>query len=388
MTLRGHPGARRRGAAGRHGLRQERQLHLPAGAGLLNAVVVVGAGLAGVRAAAELRAQGYQGRLTLLGAETGPAVRPAAAVQAGAAGRRRVGPDRPGLAGRRRPAHRRDGRPRSGRARSPTTAGDERWDGLVLAVGAVPRRLAGSDGGAYVLRTAADAYRLRSALVPGAHGRRGRRRLDRRRGGHRGRAPGLRGHRAGGRRRPAGDRARSGRGRSRTRHWYAEAGRDPAHRRGRLHASTRRGVGLAGEGRVEADVVVEAVGVRPRLDWLAGSGVEVDPASGGVVVDEAARSTLPGVVAVGDCAARWSPRADRRVRTEHWDDALHAPDGRGRDACSARPRSTTRSRTSGPSSSAATCSGSAGGPTAHRSGVATRPAGPAGPRPGSTPAAG
>jgi len=30
---------------------------------------VVGAGLAGVRAAAELRAQGYEGRLTVLGAD-------------------------------------------------------------------------------------------------------------------------------------------------------------------------------------------------------------------------------------------------------------------------------------------------------------------------------
>src|SRR5689334_24885603 len=49
-----------------------RQGLLPAGAGLLNAVVVIGAGLAGVRAAAELRAQGYEGRLTLLGAEEGP----------------------------------------------------------------------------------------------------------------------------------------------------------------------------------------------------------------------------------------------------------------------------------------------------------------------------
>ena len=49
-----------------------------------------------------------------------------------------------------------------------TTAGDVDWDGLVLAVGAEPRRLAGSDGGAHVLRTAADAYRLRSALAPGA----------------------------------------------------------------------------------------------------------------------------------------------------------------------------------------------------------------------------
>ena len=42
-------------------------------------------------------------------------------------------------------------------------------------------------------------------------------------------------------------------------------------------------------------------------------------------MDEAARTTLARVVAVGDCAARWSPRAGRRVRTEHWDDALRAP---------------------------------------------------------------
>jgi len=87
-----------------------------------------------------------------------------------------------------------------------------------------------------------------------------------------------------------------------------------------------RGVGLAGRGRVDADVVVEAVGVRPDLGWLAGSGVDVDQASGGAVVDASCRTTLSGVVAVGDCAARWSPRVGARVRTEHWDDALHAPE--------------------------------------------------------------
>ena len=136
LTCVATPAQRRRGPTGRHGLRQEGQLHLPAGEGLLNAVVVVGAGLAGVRAAAELRAQGYAGRLTLLGAEPEPPVRPAAAVQARAAGRRRTGADGPGLAGRRR-------RPRTGvtvtavaAGRLATTAGDVAWDGLVLAVGA------------------------------------------------------------------------------------------------------------------------------------------------------------------------------------------------------------------------------------------------------------
>jgi len=283
---------------------------------------VVGAGLAGVRTAAELRAQGYQGRLTLLGAEPEPPYdRPPLSKRVLLAGGESdlIDPDwldgvdlrtgvtvtavRPGTVA--------------------TTAGDERWDGLVLAVGAVPRRLAGSDGGAYVLRTAPDAYRLRSALVPGAHvvvvgaGWIGAEVATA--AAHRGCAvtvleAGVA---------PLVTALGSATG-DRTRPWYAEAG--VTLRTGAAVSTVDcRGVGLAGEGRVEADVVVEAVGVRPRLDWLAGSGIEVDPASGGVVVDESARTTVPGVVAVGDCAARWSPRAERRVRTEHWDDALRAP---------------------------------------------------------------
>jgi 3-phenylpropionate/trans-cinnamate dioxygenase ferredoxin reductase component len=187
----------------------------------------------------------------------------------------------------------------------------------------VPRRLPGSDGGAHVLRTVTDAHRLRSALVPGAHavvvgaGWIGAEVATA--AAHRGCvvtvleagvAPLVTalGPVVGGR----------------TATWYAQAG--VTLRTGAAVTTVdSRGVGLAGEGRVEADVVVEAVGVRPRLDWLAGSGIEVDSASGGIVVDEAARTTLDRVVAVGDCAARWSPRTGRRVRTEHWDDALRAP---------------------------------------------------------------
>ena len=283
---------------------------------------MIGAGLAGVRAAAELRAQGYEGRLTLLGAEQGPPYdRPPLSKRVLLAGGEPDLIDPTWLEG----VDLRTGvtvtAVRPGMLAS--TAGDEPWDGLVLAVGALPRRLAGSDGGAYVLRTAADAVRLRAALVPGAHvvvvgaGWIGAEVATA--AAHRGCtvtvleagvAPLVTalGPTAGGWTVP----------------WYAEAG--VTLRTGAAVAGVdSRGVGLAGGGRVDADVVVEAVGVRPQLDWLAGSGIEVDPASGGVVVDEAARSTLPGVVAVGDCAARWSPRTGRRVRTEHWDDALRAP---------------------------------------------------------------
>jgi 3-phenylpropionate/trans-cinnamate dioxygenase ferredoxin reductase subunit len=283
---------------------------------------VVGAGLAGVRAAAELRSQGYRGRLTVLGAEPVPPYdRPPLSKSVLLEGTDPPLIDPAWLQG----VDLRTGVTVTGVRPGTlvTTAGDEPWDGLVLAVGAVPRRLAGSDGGAYLLRTAVDALRLRAALVPGARvvivgaGWIGAEVATA--AAHRGCAvtvleagvtplvtalgPVAGGHTAG---------------------WYAEAG--VTLRTGAAVSGVdSRGVSLAGGGRMDADVVVEAVGVRPRLDWLAGSGIDVDAVSGGVLVDETARTSLERVVAVGDCAARWSPRAGRRVRTEHWDDALRAP---------------------------------------------------------------
>ncbi|WP_344072118.1 NAD(P)/FAD-dependent oxidoreductase, partial [Prauserella alba] len=78
------------------------------------------------------------------------------------------------------------------------------------------------------------------------------------------------------------------------------------------------GVRLADGSVVAADVVVTGVGVRPATGWLAGSGLEV---GNGVHVDEYLRTSAPGVCAVGDLAARWSPRAGARLRVEHWDEA-------------------------------------------------------------------
>jgi len=42
-------------------------------------------------------------------------------------------------------------------------------------------------------------------------------------------------------------------------------------------------------------------------------------------VDERLRTSAPGVYAAGDCAAFLSTRYGRRLRVEHWDNALHAP---------------------------------------------------------------
>jgi NADPH-dependent 2,4-dienoyl-CoA reductase/sulfur reductase-like enzyme len=96
----------------------------------------------------------------------------------------------------------------------------------------------------------------------------------------------------------------------------------------------RLGIGVEGfdgggpDGRVErvrlsdgttvvADVVVVGVGVRPNTEWLDGSGIEV---ADGVVCDETCLAG-PGVVATGD-VARWPNRRFGEVmRVEHWENA-------------------------------------------------------------------
>jgi len=83
------------------------------------------------------------------------------------------------------------------------------------------------------------------------------------------------------------------------------------------------GLALAGGEWLAADEVVTAVGVRPATGWLEGSGLRLE---NGVAVDAGLRASLPGVYAVGDCAAFESRRFGRRLRFEHWDVALHAPE--------------------------------------------------------------
>jgi NADPH-dependent 2,4-dienoyl-CoA reductase/sulfur reductase-like enzyme len=75
------------------------------------------------------------------------------------------------------------------------------------------------------------------------------------------------------------------------------------------------GVELADGTRLPADVVVVGVGVRPAVDWLAGSGVSIGD---GVRCDAGGATTIPDVVAVGDCAAWYEPRLGRHHRVEHW----------------------------------------------------------------------
>ena len=282
-------------------------------------VVIAGGGLAGSRAAGELRAKGYAGQITMLGAEPHPPYdRPplskklmmgeldSTSLDTDAAALRldvRLGEAATGLA---------EGVVRSQHA-------EYRFDRLIVATGAAPVRLPGP-GRQRVLRTVDDALDIRAGLRKGI-------RLAIVGAGWIGAelataavargctvtvleaaavpAAAALGEAAGAALAP----------------WYAAAGVDL--RLGQPVESVQDGgLALPGGGWVAADLIVTAVGVRPCTGWLDGSGVEL---GNGVIVDGQLQSSMPGVYAAGDCAAFWSGRYGRRLRVEHWDTALHAP---------------------------------------------------------------
>ena len=70
--------------------------------------------------------------------------------------------------------------------------------------------------------------------------------------------------------------------------------------------------------RIEADLVVVGVGARPRTDLAAAAGLE---AGDGIHVDEHLETSVPGIFAAGDVAAAWHPLFGARIRVEHWDNA-------------------------------------------------------------------
>jgi NADPH-dependent 2,4-dienoyl-CoA reductase/sulfur reductase-like enzyme len=61
--------------------------------------------------------------------------------------------------------------------------------------------------------------------------------------------------------------------------------------------------------------VVLGLGATPAVEWLAGSEIEVGD---GVLCDNAGGTSMPGVVAVGDCASWFDPVLGRHHRVEHW----------------------------------------------------------------------
>jgi 3-phenylpropionate/trans-cinnamate dioxygenase ferredoxin reductase component len=72
---------------------------------------------------------------------------------------------------------------------------------------------------------------------------------------------------------------------------------------------------------VPADVVVVGIGAVPNAGLAADAGLEV---GNGVVVDAALRTSDSGIYAAGDVANAYHPLLGRRVRVEHWANALNA----------------------------------------------------------------
>jgi NADPH-dependent 2,4-dienoyl-CoA reductase/sulfur reductase-like enzyme len=81
-------------------------------------------------------------------------------------------------------------------------------------------------------------------------------------------------------------------------------------------------VALADGTRLEADAVVVGVGAAPRLGLAEGAGLDV---ADGVVVDESLQTSDPDIVAVGDIALHAHPVLGHQVRVEHWANALNQP---------------------------------------------------------------
>lgn len=293
-------------------------------------IVIVGAGLSGLRTAEKLRKLGHQGQLTLIGAEAHPPYdRPPlskrllaeAVTQASVTSLRakdfydELGLDlRTGIQAVALDA----------RARRLTLSGGDilDFDQLVIATGARARMLAGWEAydGVHLFRTWEDCLELRAAMDNAGHitivgagvlgceiaaSARARglevtllERLEQPL------APVL-GTRIGAR--------------------IAALHRDHGVR---VHCST--GVShLQGNGRVDSvaltdgstvatDLVVVVIGAVPNTEWLEGSDVTLD---NGVRCDRTGRTSVEGIFAVGDVARMPHPHGEGTVRLEHWTSA-------------------------------------------------------------------
>jgi NADPH-dependent 2,4-dienoyl-CoA reductase/sulfur reductase-like enzyme len=96
---------------------------------------------------------------------------------------------------------------------------------------------------------------------------------------------------------------------------------------------TVRAIVLSDGEELACDLLIVAIGVVPATDWLEGSGLLLDD---GIVCDPVLRALdvdgvpVPGVVAAGDVARWHHPVFQRLVRVEHWTNAIE----QGRHAAS------------------------------------------------------
>ena len=296
----------------------------------LETIVVVGASLAGLRAVEALRGRGYPGRLVLVGAEEHlPYDRPPLSkeVLRGEWGVERLALRRRDYADLEldlRLARRATALDIDAREVALDDGSRLGWDGLLIATGAAPRSLPGTEAfaGVHLLRTLDDSLALRADLEATP------RRVVVVGGGFIGAEV-------------AASCRQRGLEVTVVEPLSAPMERGLGREMGGLMADLHRdhGVdlrlgtsvdGFDGGARVErvklsdgsvldADVVVVGIGVTPVTDWLESSGLELDD---GVVCDSTGATRVPGVVAAGDVARWHHPVYDRAIRMEHWTHAV------------------------------------------------------------------
>ena len=303
--------------------------------GALRHVVVVGASLAGLRACESLREEGFDGTITLVGAEHEiPYDRPPLSKKVLAGEweveriRLRKADDFESLALALRLGVRATALDTHARTLSLDDGTTVVYDGLILATGASPRRLPDQPllAGVVELRTLADSVNLRDRIagdtarvtVIGA---------------------GFIGLEVAATARALGCAVTvlEGAPSPLIRGLGVEMGAAVAGVHARNGVHLRCGVqvaGLEGEGGqvtgvrlgdgslVASDVVVVGIGVAPNTQWLVGSGLTIGD---GIVCDATLSAGVPGVYAAGDCA-RWPNAAfagfdDQEMRVEHWTNA-------------------------------------------------------------------
>ena len=87
------------------------------------------------------------------------------------------------------------------------------------------------------------------------------------------------------------------------------------------------GVRLGDGSTIDTELVVVGVGIRPRTELATASGLEVD---NGILTDEHLRTFDPDVFAAGDVANATHPLLRRRLRVEHWANAIRQGELAGR----------------------------------------------------------
>jgi 3-phenylpropionate/trans-cinnamate dioxygenase ferredoxin reductase component len=80
------------------------------------------------------------------------------------------------------------------------------------------------------------------------------------------------------------------------------------------------GVRTANGRTIECDFALVGIGVLPRVGLASAAGIAVD---NGILVDAALQTSAPDVFAVGDVANASHPFFGQRIRVEHWSNALN-----------------------------------------------------------------